>query len=390
MLSAAVQAGCDAVYFGTKELNMRVTAQNFACDELKNVVTYCHKHGVKAYLTLNVIIYDDELEQLKKIVSAAKKAKIDAIICWDLSVIQEALHQKIEVHLSTQASVSNSKAAAFYKQLGISRIVLARECTLEQIIAIKKKVKVELECFVHGAMCVSLSGRCFMSQFLYGRSANRGECLQPCRRSYDACLITDQETKKELQLENHYVMSAKDLCTLPFLDKLIAAQIDVFKIEGRGRSPEYVKTVVSCYREAIDAYALGKFTPRLVNKLLTKVKTVYHREFSNGFYMGVPINAFTNSYGSKATTKKEYIGKVCNYYKQKQVADILLESGTLAIGDSLLIIGDTTGVVEQNVESIQINNAPTKAAQKGEHIGLKTASLVRARDKVYKVTRLSD
>lgn len=390
MLSAAIQAGCDAVYFGTKELNMRVTAQNFTCDELKKVVAYCHKHKVRAYLTLNVIVYDNELEEMKRIVAEAKKSKVDAIICWDLSVIQEALQQKIEVHLSTQASVANAQAAVFYKQLGISRIVLARECTLEQITAIKEKVNVEIECFVHGAMCVSLSGRCFMSQFLYGKSANRGECLQPCRRSYDASLITDQETKKELQLENHYVMSAKDLCTLPFLDKLIAASIDVFKIEGRGRSPEYVKTVVSCYREAIDAHAAGRFTPRLVNKLIAKVKTVYHREFSNGFYMGVPINAFTDGPGNKATTTKEYIGKVCNYYKQKKVADVLVESGTLEIGDSVLIIGDTTGVVEQKVTSMHLNKRRATIANKGEHIGLQTKSLVRARDRVYKVIPSSE
>ncbi len=257
-LTAAIDAGADAVYFGLKEFSMRAKAKNFNLKELKKAVEICHKNNVKAYLTLNTIVYENELEQIKIILKKAKEAKIDAVHAWDMAVVKEALKLKISVHLSTQASVSNSEAASFYKKMGVSRVILARECSLKQIKEIKKKVKdLEVEVFVHGAMCVSVSGRCFMSHFLFGKSANRGECIQPCRRKY---VVYEPEDKYKLALGEDYVMSPKDLCALPFIDKLISAGVDAFKIEGRNRSPEYVKVVTEVYREAIDAVMgdLGK------------------------------------------------------------------------------------------------------------------------------------
>jgi len=375
MLNAAISAGADAVYFGVKELNMRVTAKNFSLKELGNVVRLCHKNKVKAYLTLNTGIYENELEKIKKILKEAKKQKIDAVIAWDVSVIKEAIKQKLNVHLSTQAGVSNSEAALFYKKLGVKRIILARECSLEDIKKIKKKAKIETEVFVHGAMCVSVSGRCFTSQFLFGKSANKGDCLQPCRREY---IVKDAEEGHELKLENNQVMSAKDLCTLPFIDKLVKAKIDVFKIEGRNRSPEYVKVVTEAYRAAIDNY------PK-VNKggLLKKLRTVYNRGFSSGFFLGKPINEFTDSYGSKATKKKKYIGYVNNFYKKIKVAEIKIEAGKLEKGDVVLMIGPTTGVKEQKITSIQINHKEVKEVKKGQRAGIKVNSLLRENDKIY-------
>ena len=256
MLRAAIKAKADAIYFGVKQLNMRMTAQNFELSELKKVVAECHKNKVKAYLCLNTIVYDNEIEKLKKILLEAKKVKVDAIICWDLSVLKEANKLKIPIHLSTQASVSNYDSAEYYyKKFNVKRITLARELTLEQIREIikkikKNKLKLEIECFIHGAMCLSISGRCFLSQEIFNKSANRGLCLQPCRRKY---IVYEPEDKYKLALGEDFILSPKDLCTLPFIDKLIEVGINAFKIEGRNRSPEYVKTTVECYREAIDA-----------------------------------------------------------------------------------------------------------------------------------------
>ena len=378
MLNAAIKAGADAVYFGVKELNMRITADNFSLKELKKVVELCHENKVKAYLAINTIVYENELNKIKKIIKEAKKNKIDAVIAWDHSVIKEALKNKIEVHLSTQASISNSESALFYKSLGVKRIILARECSLEDIKEIKKKANIEIETFIHGAMCVSVSGRCFTSQFLFGKSANRGDCLQPCRRNY---IVKDIDEGYELELGSNYVMSAKDLCALPFIEKLIEAGIDAFKIEGRSRSPEYVRTVTEVYREAIDSYP--KINEKLKEKLIKKLKTVYNRDFSSGFFLGKPINEFTNVYGSKAAKKKIYIGYVKNFYKKINVAKIIIESNKLKIGDNILIIGPTTGVVEDKITSIQIAHKEVKEVRKGQRAGIKLNSLVRENDKVY-------
>ena len=376
-LKAAVDAGADAVYFGVNELNMRANARNFKLSELKKAVDFCHKSKVKAYLALNTIIYEDELAKIRKILKKAKQANVDAVILWDMAVLEETKKLKIPVHLSTQASVSNSSAANFYKKLGIKRIILARECTLRQIGGIKKNSGIEIETFIHGAMCVSVSGRCFLSQEIFRRSANRGDCLQPCRREYS---IEDAEEKHKLKLGKNYVMSPKDLCSLPFLGKLAKAGITAFKIEGRNRSPEYVKAVTEVYREAIDS----KLTKSKMQSLMKKLKTVYNRGFSSGFFLGLPTaKDFTDSYGSKATTRKQYVGFVKNFYKNVGAAEIKLEAGSLKAGDKLLIIGNKTGVAEETVTSMQINKKPVKKAEKGKRVGIKTKSQVRENDKVY-------
>lgn len=383
MLVAAISAGADAVYFGVKQLNMRATAQNFEEEELTSVVNYCHERKVLAYLTINTIIYENERGQVGSLVNLAKKAKVDAIICWDFAVINACKKHKIPFHISTQASVSNSESAKFYSELGASMIVLARECTLEQISEIKKKVDVPIEVFVHGAMCVSESGRCFTSQFLFGRSANRGDCLQPCRREYT---ITDEEGK-QLKLSNNFVMSAKDLCAMPFIDKLIESGVSTFKIEGRNKSPEYVKTVVACYREAIDAYYLGKLDKKLKDSLMVRLDLVFHRGFSDGFFMGVPVNKFTDSYGPKSKNRKEYVGLVRNYYKKVGVAEIYVESNPIKVGDSVIIIGNATGCVEGKVLSLEVNKKKVKSAGKGASVAmlLDKKDVLRINDKVYVV-----
>jgi putative protease len=378
-LRAAIDAGANAVYFGLKEFSMRATAKNFKLNELKKVVDICHKNKVKAYLTLNTIVYENELKKIKEILKKVKQTKIDAIHAWDMSVIKEALKLKIPIHLSTQASVSNSEAAKFYKKLGVKRIILARECSLEQIKKIKKEVPdLELEVFIHGAMCVSISGRCFLSQFLFKKSANRGECLQPCRREY---IIIDEEGNR-LRLGKNYVLSPKDLCAFPIIDKLIKAGIDAFKIEGRNRSPEYVKTVTEVYREAIDNKDIDK------NKLLKKLKTVYNRGFGTGFFLGTPTSDdWANVYGSKATTRKIYVGKVMHFYNKIKVAEVKIETKGMKLGDKLMIQGPTTGVYEQKLNSMEIKHKKIKQAGKGKTIAVKLNKVARKNDRVYIITK---
>ncbi len=381
LLRAAVSEGADSVYFGVKELNMRANAKNFSLAELKKVVKFCHENNVKAYLALNTIVYESELNNVRKILKKAKEANIDAVILWDIAVLEEAKKLKLDIHLSTQASVSNSSAAEFYRKLGVSRIILARECTLKQINEIKKSSKVEIETFIHGAMCVSVSGRCFLSQEVFGRSANRGDCLQPCRREY---MIKDADEGYDLKLGKNYVMSPKDLCALPFIDKLIKSGIDAFKIEGRNRSPEYVKTVVGVYRNAIDDAYNKKLTKIKINNYIKKLKTVYNRGFSSGFFLGMPsAKDFTDVYGSKATTRKKYLGFVKNFYKNVKVAEIKLEAGEIKQGDSLLIIGNKTGVAEETASSMEISHKKVDKAKKGKSVGIKTKNIVRQNDKVY-------
>ncbi len=379
MLKAAIDAGADCVYFGLNKLNMRAAGKNFTLEELPEIVKQCHDNNVKVFLTVNTIVYDNELEDVKKIVAGAKTAGVDCIICWDMAVIQECKKQGMPFHISTQESVANTEAAKFYKELGAERIVLARECKLEDVKAIKQNSGIEIETFIHGAMCISVSGRCFMSQHLFKRSANRGDCLQPCRREYK---IIDEENN-ELVLGESHVMSPKDLCALPFIDKLIEAGIDCFKIEGRVRSPEYVKTVVSAYREAIDAYEKGLFNKELTDKLVEKLKTVYNRGFSSGFYLGLPTaDDFTDTHGSKATTKKVYIGYVKKFYKQPSVAEIKAEAGKISVGDKIMIQGPTTGVQEQIIESMEIYHEQVKEAEKRD-VGIKLNFIARENDKVF-------
>jgi len=389
-LKAAIDSGADSIYFGIKELNMRIKAKNFQLKDTKKVIETCHKNKVKAYLTLNTIIYDNEINKIKTILKNLKQQGIDAIIAWDFSIINQANKLNIPIHLSTQASISNFEAIKTLKQKfnNIKRINLARELSLEQIKDIIEKIKknklnVEIETFIHGAMCVSISGRCFLSQQIFNKSANRGECIQPCRRKYK---IVDIEEDHELNLGEDYIISPKDLCTIEILDKLIKANINVFKIEGRNRSPEYVKTVTEVYREAIDTMIKNKYNKNLKDKLLTKLKTVYNRGFSTGFYLGKPLNEWSQAYGSKATKKKILIGKVKNFYKKINVAEIKIESNKLKLNDTIMFQGPTTGVITQKVTEMQKHHKEIKTAKKGENIAVKTKTKIRQNDKVYKLT----
>ena len=338
MLVAAINAGADAVYFGLQEFSMRAGAKNFTLKDLPKIKQVCSEKKIKMYLTINTIIYDNELSKVEKIIKSTKNY-VDAVICWDFAVIQLCKKHKIPFFISTQASVANKETAKFYKKLGAKRIVLASELNLKQIKEISKIIPVE--CFCHVAMCVSISGRCFTSQFLFNKSANRGECLHPCRRSYDVFLIRDKQEGYKLKLENDKVMSAKDLCTLPFLEEMKKAGITGFKIEGRNRDPRYVDVVTRVYRNALDK----KLTKEEIKQELEILKTIYNKEFSSGFYLGLPTSDdFAKIEHSASKEKKHFVGKITNYYSQIQVATIKLVS-QLKIGDKIIVIGPSTGII---------------------------------------------
>jgi len=370
MLVAAVNAGADAVYFGLKEFNMRDAAKNFTIKDLDKIGEICNKK-VKKYLTLNTIIYDSEIKKLENIIKKIKN-KVDAVICWDFAVVELCRKYRIPFFISTQASVSNSKSAEFYKKLGAKRIVLARELNLKQI----KKISgiIDIECFCHGAMCVSVSGRCFTSQFLFNCSANRGKCLHPCRRAY---FVKDDEGN-ELKIENSRIFSAKDLCTLPFIEKMKKAGIKSFKIEGRNRDARYVETVVKIYKKALDK----KLSKKEIGESLEELKKIYNKGFSSGFYIKIPTSDdFSKIEHSSATEKKHFVGKVTRYFPKINVAAIKLVS-ELKVGDKISVIGKTTGIVNLKIEKIEINRQPVEIGEKGREIGIKIP-LVRKNDEVY-------
>ncbi|WP_337872521.1 U32 family peptidase [Ignavibacterium sp.] len=386
MLRAAVSNGADAIYFGVDKLNMRAKAKNFFVDELKDIALYCKENNVLTYLTLNTIVFEEELQEVEEIILKAKDAGINRIICWDLAVAELCHKHNFPFAISTQGSISNSVAASVYKRLGAVRIVLARECSLDEIKKIRANTNLEIEAFIHGAMCIAISGRCFMSHHLFGQSANRGECVQPCRREYE---VIDSAAEKSLILGEDYVMSPKDLCTIEFIDQLIEAGIDSFKIEGRKRAPEYVAKVVSVYREAIDLYFEGKLTAEKKKEFLTELEKVYNRGFSSGFYFGIPSSEdYAGVEGSKATTRKVYLGKVLNYYKQPEVAHILIESGKVKVGDKIIFIGETTAVIEIEIKEMRVNEIENTEALKGDEITLQLRQLVRRNDKVYIIENL--
>ena len=386
MMRAAVSNGADAVYFGLDKLNMRAKAANFSVEELPEIVSFCNEHKVRTYLTLNTIVYEEELSELEEIIIAARKNKVDRIICSDLAVADLCHKHDFPFCISTQSSISNSLAADVYKRMGAVRIVLARECSLDEIKKIRVKTDLEIETFVHGAMCIAVSGRCFMSHHLFGKSANRGECIQPCRREYE---VYDTAIDKSLIVGEDYIMSPQDLCTIEFIDQLIEAGIDSFKIEGRKRSPEYVAKVVSVYRQAIDLYFESQLTKEKKKELLIELEKIYNRGFSSGFYFDIPSSEeYAGVEGSKATTRKSYVGKVLNYYKEIEVAHILLESGEITIGDNILIMGETTGVLDIKLEKFSVNDIENSIANRGDEITLKVPSLVRRNDKVYLIENI--
>jgi len=378
MLHSAIKAGCDAVYFGISGFNMREGAKNFTISDLPKIKKICSLHNkkVKMYLTLNTIIYDSELNKIENIIKKAKSF-IDAIICWDNSIIQLCNKYKVPFHISTQASISNSQSAEFYKKLGAKRVVLARELNLKQIKKISKVI--ECECFCHGAMCVAVSGRCFTSQFLQNLSANRGQCSHPCRREWT---ITD-DSNNQLKLQNNKVMSAKDLCTLPFVEKMKQAGITSFKIEGRNKSPEYVYTVTKVYRQALDK----KLTNKEINELLNELNKVYNRGFSSGFYIKMPTNDdFSYSNNGEQTEYKEYIGTIEKYWPKSLAASLKLHYGNLKLNDEIYILSDKQSIQRLKVKSMQVNNKEIKQAKKGQEIGIKLPKCFKG-DKVYLICK---
>src|SRR4030042_3404234 len=376
MLSAAVNAGADAVYFGLKEFSMRQNAGNFTINDLGEIEAICKKKRIKRYLTLNTIVYNSELEEIENIIKQVK-GTVDAIICWDLAVIQLCKKYKIPFFISTQASVSNTEAAKFYKKLGAKRIILARELNLKQIKKISKVIDVETFC--HGAMCVAVSGRCFTSQFLFNKSANRGECIQPCRRSYT---VKDDEGN-ELKLENSRILSAKDLCTLPFIEKMKKAGIKSFKIEGRNRDARYVDRVVRIYRKALDK----KLSKKEIDESLEDLEKIYNKGYSSGFYLKMPTaDDFARMEHSASKEKKHFVGKVTHYFDKINVAAIKLVSD-LKVNDEIAIIGKTTGIVYSKIDSIEINKKKSDKAIKEQEVGIKVPQLVRKNDEVYVIKK---
>ncbi len=391
-LMAAIQGGADSVYFGVEQLNMRAgSSNNFTLDDLKNIVSICKKNNLRSYLTLNVVIYDHEIEQMRKIIDTAIESGITAVIASDLSVINYAFSAGIEVHLSTQLNITNIEALKFYSQWA-DVVVLARELNIDQVRKIYDAIReqnirgpagelVKIEMFVHGALCMAISGKCYLSLHENDKSANRGECYQTCRKSY---IVSGKESGYELEIDNEYIMSPKDLCTIGFLDKMIDAGVRVLKIEGRARSAEYVKEVSSCYNEATTAIADGSFTREKTEEWRSRLATVFNRGFWDGYYLGQKIGEWNANYGSSATKRKLYIGKITNYFTKLNVAEIKLENGDLKRGDKILITGPTTGVVEYEINEIRVDLTATETAQKGELCSIKTPDYLRRSDKVFK------
>ena len=391
-LQAAIQRGANSIYFGIEGRNMRARSSvNFTIDDLHNIARICDENGLKSYLTVNTIIYDNDMELMRRIVDAAREAGISAIIASDVAAMTYARSVGVEVHLSTQLNISNVEALRFYAQFA-DVVVLARELNMDQVARIYKAIHEEnivgpagkpirIEMFCHGALCMAVSGKCYLSLHEMNHSANRGGCMQICRRSYN---VTDRETGEELAIENQYIMSPKDLKTIHFLNKLIDSGVRVFKIEGRARGPEYVSQVVSCYNEAIEACLEGTFTDERIEQWNTRLATVFNRGFWDGYYLGQRLGEWSKNYGSSATKRKEYIGKGMKYFSNIGVAEFLLESGELSVGDEILITGPTTGAIIVTVDELRVALKPVEKAVKGQHFSIKIDQKIRPSDKLYK------
>lgn len=392
-LSAAIQAGAGSVYFGIGHLNMRSrSAKNFSLEDLRTIAEICASHGVKSYVTVNTVVFDEEMDEMRSLLDTVKNAGVSAIIASDQSVIQYARKIGVEVHISTQTNVTNTEAVRYYSQFA-DVVVTARELSLKQVENIYKNIEkehitgpsgnlVRLEAFCHGALCMAVSGKCYLSLDNFNSSANRGACVQPCRRGYE---VWDRDHEVNLAIENEYIMSPKDLCTLPFLDKVLNAGVKVLKIEGRGRSPEYTKVTVKVYREAVDAVFEGTFTEEKVKAWTERLGSVYNRGFWDGYYLGRKMGEWTEKYGSQATKTKLFVGTVTNYFAKINVAEIRMETHELNIGDEIMIIGPTTGVYEDVIREIRVDLEPIDSAKKGELCSIPVTDLVRRSDKVYKV-----
>jgi len=398
MLMAAIQGGANSVYFGIENLNMRSkSSKNFTIEDLKKIVGICDKHHVRTYITLNTVIFDKELDLMRKIVDASKRYGVTAVIASDASVIQYAYSQGVEVHISTQSNVTNIEAVKFYAHFA-DVMVTARELNLNQVKAItdtiaKEQIKgpsgelVQIEIFAHGALCMAVSGKCYMSLDTMNSSANRGACLQPCRRPYE---VTDKDGGLKFEVDNEYIMSPEDLKTIDFIDKMLRAGVRVLKIEGRGRSPEYVKIVTATYREAVDAWFDDDFTEKNIARWNKQLASVYNRGFWDGYYLGRKMGEWTKKYGSQATQRKVYVGKVTNFFKKLNVAEIKMETHDLKLDDDVYIIGDTTGVYEYKVEEMRLDLKAVAQVVKGDVFSIKTKDILRRNDKVYKITYVED
>ena len=392
-LMAAIQGGANSVYFGIGKLNMRSkSSKNFTIDDLVKISDICKENSIRTYITLNTVIYDHELEIMREIVDAAKTSNITAIIASDQSVIQYAYSAGMEIHMSTQANITNIEAVKYYSQFA-EVMVTARELEIQQVKEITDAIKnqdicgpsgdlVQIEVFAHGALCMAVSGKCYLSLDNLNSSANRGACLQQCRRKYT---VTDKETGEQLEIDNEYIMSPKDLNTVALLDRIIDAGVRVLKLEGRGRSPEYVKTIVAVYREAVNACFEGQYNQENIDIWNARLSTVYNRGFWEGYYMGKKFGEWTEDYGNQATQRKMYIGKITNYYNKQGVAEVKIETNDLNVGDEIKILGETTGVYESYIDEIRLNLEPVKTVIKGDVCSIKTSELVRRGDKMYKM-----
>jgi len=396
-LMAAIQGGASSVYFGVGKLNMRSkSSQNFSLNDLAQISAICLENNIKSYVTINTVVFDAELYEMRNLIDAVKQNQITAIIASDQAVIQYARQQNIEVHLSTQTNVTNIEAVRFYAQFA-DVMVTARELSIDQVAAITHAIHIEqikgpkgalvrIEVFVHGALCMAVSGKCYLSLDMLNSSANRGACLQPCRRKY---AVKDSDNEVEMEVDNAYIMSPKDLNTLAFLDKILNAGVEVLKIEGRGRSPEYVKTVTTVYHEAVDTVLSGEFTPAKVEQWNARLQTVYNRGFWDGYYLGKKTGEWAESYGSQAIERKVFVGTINNFYAKLNVAEIKMETQSLSRHDKILIIGPTTGVYEGMVSEIRVDLQAVDMANKGEYCSIPLTNMVRRGDKVYKMVPVS-
>lgn len=395
-LQAALQAGADSIYFGIEKLNMRAhSASTFTIDDLREIAATCGERGVKTYLTVNTIIYDDDIELMHQIIDAAKEAGISAVIASDVAVMTYCRKVGQEVHLSTQLNISNIEALKFYSQFA-DVVVLARELKMEQVAKIHEQAeqmnicgpsgkKIRIEMFCHGALCMAISGKCYLSLDNASRSANRGECMQLCRRSY---IVTDKETGTELEIDNKYIMSPKDLKTVRFIDRMMKAGVRVFKIEGRARGPEYVYTVVKCYKEAIQSVLDGTFTEEKKDEWDERLATVFNRGFWDGYYQGQRLGEWNKNYGSNATERKVYVGKGVKYFSKLGVAEFSCEACEFSVGDKMLITGPTTGVMYVTIEEIHDDTHAVQTAQKGTRVSFRVPDKVRPSDKLFKLVKV--
>ncbi|MBR1548844.1 MAG: U32 family peptidase [Prevotella sp.] len=401
-LAAALKAGAGSVYFGVEQLNMRShSANHFTIDDLRDIAQQCREAGVKSYLTVNTIIYDEDIPLMHRIIDAASEAGMSAVIASDIAVMQycqsvnsKSVNRKLEIHLSTQLNISNIEALRFYAQFA-DVVVLARELRMEQVAEIHRQIEAEhicgpsgqlvrIEMFCHGALCMAVSGKCYMSLDNTGRSANRGACMQLCRRGY---IVTDRETGTELEIDNKYIMSPKDLKTIRFIDRMMQAGVRVFKIEGRARGPEYVLTVVQCYKEAIQSVIDGTFTEEKKDEWDRRLATVFNRGFWDGYYQGQLLGEWNSNYGSNATERKVYIGKGVKYFSRLGVAEFTVEADTFSVGDKMLITGPTTGALYVTANEIHDDCGPIQEARQGTKVSIAVPEKVRPSDKLFKIVK---